>query len=193
MNELQIYQLFQNILDKSAIIEGRFSIATGYGSSLNEEKVGEYITETLKPKRYPLVTLFPPIDFPGPKSSEYKMKMLFVLQQGNGTTGIKEALANNTSGHLLIFDWKDMRECALNFFSILQQGAAIPPRRFSVELGMCERFSSLGTAQLSGVAISFSMKVLDVQCAGDGSEYDIDFTTMGNILSIPEIHPQHKH
>ena len=82
MNELNIYTLFQNIFSQSAVIGGRFSIATGYGSSLDDEKVGDYIINTLKPKKYPLVALFPPIDFPKDRITEYKLKMVFVLQQG---------------------------------------------------------------------------------------------------------------
>lgn len=192
MNELNIYTLFQNIFDKSSVIQGRFSIATGYGSSLDDEKVGDYIVNTLKPKKYPLVALFPPIDFPKAKLTDYKMKMVFVLQQGEGSTGIKDVLANNTTGHPLIYDWKDMRECALNFMTVLDEVSKVPPRMFSASIDMIERFSYLGTSKLSGVAISFEMKVFENnQC--QNSEYTIASTELKNLLNLDIIHPQHQH
>lgn len=192
MNELNIYQLFQNIFDKSSVIKGAFSIATGYGSSLDDEKVGDYITNTLKPKRYPLVALFPPIDFPKQKVTDYKMKMVFVVQQGEGSTGIKDVLANNTTGHPLIYDWKDMRECALNFMDMLDKLSKLTPRMFSASIDMIERFSYMGNSKLSGIALSFEMKVLEnSQCRN--SEYDLDLINPHNLLSTDNIHPQHQH
>ena len=192
MNELNIYKLFQNIFDKSSVIDGRFSVATGYGSSLDDEKVGDYITQTLKPKKYPLVALFPPIDFPKQKITDYKMKMLFILQHGEGSTGIKDALANNTTGHPLIYDWKDMRECALNFMTVLDNASKLTPRKFSAGVDMIERFSSMGTSNLSGIALSFEMKVFeDNQCRN--SEYTLERDELQNLLSNDDIHPQHQH
>lgn len=195
MNELNIYKLFQNIFDKSSILEGRFSIATGYGSSLDDEKVGDYITSRLQPKRYPLVALFPPVDFPRVKKTDYKMKMVFVVQQGEGTTGIKDSLGNNTSGHPIIYDWKDMRECALNFISVLLKSSKIPPRFFDVKVDMIERFSYVGTQNLSGVTISFDMTVLDdwVCDVLSGTEYSISDNELRCLFDKSDIHPQHKH
>lgn len=189
MNELNFYQTFQNIFDHSDIIGGRFSIATGYGSSLDDEKVGDYIVNTLKPKTYPLVALFPPVDVPGDKKTAMKMKMLFVLQEGNGSTGIKDMLANNTSGHSLIYDWKDMSECAYNFIDVLKDVSKVTPRLFEVKTDILERFSFASTAKLSGVALSFSVEKLNAICIN--AEYqNIDF---GALLSKDDIHPQHKH
>lgn len=193
MNELNIYKLFQNIFEQSGVIEGRFSIATGYGSSLDDEKVGDYITNTLKPKKYPLVALFPPIDFPKTKLTDYKMKMVFVLQQGEGSTGIKDAMANNTSGHPLIFDWKDMRECALNFMGILGEVSKLPPRLFSAKSDMIERFSYLGTSQLSGIALSFDMQVFENLSCQNKEYQHLDRDQLLNLLSTEDIHPQHQH
>lgn len=192
MNELNIYQLFQNIFNKSSVIGGQFSIATSYGSSLDDEKVGDYIINTLKPKRYPLVALFPPIDFPTKKKTTYKMKMVFVLQQGNGSTGIKDVLANNTTGHPIIYDWKDMRECALNFTHILDEVSKVTPRNFTLSTDMIERFSYLGTSKLSGVTLSFDMEVLeDIKCKN--GEYNLNQISLNDLLSSNDIHPQHQH
>ena len=189
MNELNFYQTFQNIFDQSDIIAGRFSIATGYGSSLDDEKVGDYITKTLKPKKYPLVALFPPVDVPGDKKTSIKMKMLFVLQEGNGSTGIKDMLANNTSGHSLIYDWKDMSECAYNFIDVLKKVSRTTPREFEIKTEMLERFSFATTAKLSGVTLSFSVEKLNAICCNN--EYqDLNF---GALLSKDDIHPQHRH
>lgn len=191
MNELNIYKTFQNIFDKSKVIQGRFSIAINYGSDLNNEKVGDYIVETLKPKSYPLVTLFPPVDFPEEKFSDYKLKLVFVLQQGEGSLGIKDSLSNNTTGHPVILDWKDMRECARNFIDILKKVGKIPPVPFSIKPGMIERFSYTGTQKLSGVTLSLDMKVKEAVC--DNTEYDVERADLSKLLSTENIHPQHTH
>lgn len=193
MNELNIYTLFQNIFQESAVIGGRFSIATGYGSSLDDEKVGDYIINTLKPKKYPLVALFPPIDFPKKKVTDYKMKMVFVVQQGNGSFGIKDSLANNTTGHPIIYDWKDMRECALNFTSILDEVSKLTPRLFSISTDMIERFSYLGTSKLSGVALSFDMQVIENLSCQNNEYQHLDKNSLSRLLSTNNIHPQHQH
>lgn len=189
MNELDIYQIFQNIFDQSKVINGQFSIATRYGGSLDDEKVGEYITNTLKPKRYPLAALFPPVDVPGDKINSMKFKLLFLVQEGNDTKGIKKPLSNNTSGHLIIYDWKDMVDCAYNFIKVIKELSKITPRQFSIKTEMIERFSQSSTARLSGAALSFSMEILNTNC--ENNEYEInDFR---DLLQTKDIHPQHTH
>lgn len=190
MNELQIYQTFQNIFDYSKVIDGRFSIATGYGSDLNDEKVGEFIVEKLKPKRYPLVALFPPIEFPKDKGSEFKLKLIFALQQGEGSFGIKDVLSNNTTGHPIIFDWKDMSECARNFIDVLKKVSKVTPRKFDVKANIIERFSYSGIQQLSGVTLTLDMNVIEMIC--NNIEYEIigDITSL---ISNEDLHTQHQH
>lgn len=195
MNELNIYKLFHDIFEYSKIIEGRFSVAVNYGHDLSQERVGEYIVEKLQPKKYPLVALFPPVDFPRGKFTEYKMKMVFALQQGEGTTGIKDALQNNTTGHPIIFDWKDMRECALNFFDALGKVSSKPPRKFFAELDMVERFSYSGTSNLSGVMVNFSLKVMENpfdDCFRNEEYSQVDEDVLRSVLT-EKIHPQHLH
>lgn len=189
MDELNIYKTFQNIFDNSKVIDGRFSIAIGYGSDLNNEKVGEFIVEKLQPKKYPLVALFPPIEFPKDKGSEFKFKLIFALQQGEGSFGIKDVLSNNTSGHPIIFDWKDMSECAKNFLDILKKVSRVTPRKFEVKAGMIERFSYSGIHQLSGIALTLDMNILDMIC--ENSEYEVG--DLNALISKENIHPQHKH
>ena len=189
-NELNIYRTFQNIFDNSKVIKGNFSIATAYGNSLDDEKVGEYITNELKPKAYPLVALFPPIDLPGDKFTTQKFKLIFVVKQKEGSIGIKDSLENNTSGHPIIFDWKDMSECAYNFMAIMTKlSKSVLPKPFNFKTEMLERFSSQGIHQLSGVALSFSMEIPNGIC--ENSEYEIE--DLGALLSTNDIHPQHQH
>lgn len=192
MNELQIYKTFQNIFDLSKVIDGRFSIATGYGSDLNDEKVGEFIVEKLKPKKYPLVALFPPIEFPKDKGSEFKLKLIFALQQGEGSIGIKDVLSNNTTGHPIIFDWKDMSECARNFIDVLKKVSKVTPRKFDVKANMIERFSYSGIHQLSGVALTLDMNVLEMIC--NNTEYDVEGSeALSSLISNEYLHTQHQH
>lgn len=191
-NELNIYKTFQNIFDKSKVIDGRFSIAIGYGSDLNDEKVGEFIVDKLKPKKYPLVALFPPIELPKEKGSEFKLKLIFALQQGEGSFGIKDILSNNTSGHPVIFDWKDMSECARNFLDILKKVSKITPRNFDVKANMIERFSYTGIHQLSGVALTLDLNVLEIVC--NNTEYNVSgLEALKTLISNENLHTQHKH
>ena len=191
-NELNIYKTFQNIFDKSKVIDGRFSIATGYGSDLNDEKVGEFIVEKLKPKQYPLVALFPPIEFPKDKGSEFKLKLIFALQQGEGSFGIKDVLSNNTTGHPIIFDWKDMSECARNFIDVLKKVSKVTPRKFDVKANMIERFSYSGIHQLSGVALTLDMNVLEMIC--NNTEYEVaGLEALTSLMSNEDLHIQHQH
>lgn len=187
MNEINIYQTFQNIFDKSKIINGRFSIATGYGSDLNNERVGEFIVDKLQSKEYPLVALFPPIELPNDKGSEFKFKFIFALQQGEGSFGIKDVLSNNTTGHPIIYDWKDMSECAKNFIHILKEVSKVTPRFFKVNPGMIERFSYQGTQNLSGVALTLDMDLLEIIC--ENTEYEV--TDIPKLLCKENIHEQH--
>ena len=192
MNELNLYMIFQNILSKSLVIEGNFSIVPGYGSDLNLDEVGEKITNEVKPKRYPIVALFPPVEMFKSKSGTFKLKFVFAVQQGNGSLGIKDIRSNNTSGHPIIFDWKDMRECAMNFYNILTELSKITPRIFdlSKDTNYIERFSDSGTAKISGVILSFDIILLnDTKC--DNKEYNI--IDLFELLSTDNIHPQHKH
>lgn len=191
-NELNIYKTFQNIFDKSKVIDGRFSIATGYGSDLNDEKVGEFIVDKLKPKAYPLVALFPPIEFPKDKGSEFKLKLIFALQQGEGSSGIKDVLSNNTTGHPIIFDWKDMSECARNFIDVLKKVSKVPPRKFDIKPNMIERFSYSGIQQLSGATLTLDMNVLEIIC--NNTEYEVaGLEALTSLMSNEDLHTQHQH
>lgn len=183
----------QNILSQSSIIDGNFSIVPGYGADLNLEVAGETIVNEIKPKRYPLVALFPPMEMPKSKTALFKLKFVFCVQQGNGSLGIKDIRSNNTTGHPIIFDWKDMRECAMNFYNILNELSKITPRQFdlSKDTNYIERFSDMGTAKLSGVLLSFDFTILnDSRC--DNAEYS-NILDLKPLLSTDNIHPQHKH
>lgn len=192
MNELNLYMTFQNILSKSSVIDGNFTIVPGYGADLNFEQAGETIINVVKPKRYPLVALFPPVEVIRDNVIQYKLKFIFCVQTGNGSLGIKDIKSNNTSGHPIIYDWKDMRECAVNFFQVISDLGKITPKPFNVtkDSNYIERFSEMGTAKLSGVVLSFDFTILNnTKC--ENSEYSI--SNLKDLLSLDNIHPQHKH
>jgi hypothetical protein len=173
MNELDIYELFKKILSRSKTIEGRFSVAVGYGNDLNTNNLGEIVKDALggivTNKKYPLALMMPPYEIVPDSTkgwSRFKVRLFFLtLQYSNN--GIKSPNQfSNTSEYTILQDWKDMRQCAGDF------------RRYIDEYLICEhllnkiripdnstesyeRFSNVGNDKLVAVMIAFDIEIFN--------------------------------
>lgn len=201
MNELNLYAIFKAIIQKSKVIEGRFTVATGYGNDLNTNNLGEIVKDALggitTVKKYPLALMMPPYEIVQDVSkgwSRFKVRLFFLVPQYSNN-GIKNPNAfNNTSEHTIIQDWKDMRECAGDFRVFLEQvligkrlvnQIRIPDNSIDVY----ERFSNVGNDKLSSVMISFDIELFN-SC--DLKDYNLN--DLNEIeLVLTDLHPLHKH
>lgn len=201
MNELNLYAIFKAVIQKSKVIEGRFSVATGYGNDLNTDNLGEIVKDALGGittlKKYPLALMMPPYEIVQDVSkgwSRFKVRLFFMVPKFSNN-GIKNPNAfNNTSEHTIIQDWKDMRECAGDFRVFLEQ-VLIAKRLVNQiripdnSIDVYERFSNVGNDKLSSVMISFDIELFN-SC--NLSDYNIN--DLNEIeLQLTDSHPSHKH
>ena len=85
-----------------------------------------------------------------------------------------------------------MSECARNFLDILKKVSKITPRNFDVKANMIERFSYTGIHQLSGVALTLDLNVLEIVC--NNTEYNVSgLEALKTLISNENLHIQHKH
>jgi len=202
MNELNLYAIIQAIFDKSKVIEGRFHIAPGEGSELNTNQLDQIVVDMLgaitESKKFPLVMGLPPVEIINPSNpgwSRFKMKLLFLTPFESNQGLIKmHNRNNNTSGHPIHYDWKDMRECAQDFISafeyvVRKAGAMDKIRPVDSESLFIDRHTKLGNDKCNGVSITISVDIyLPCEMADyRTNELDAIQVNLGNI------HPIHKH
>jgi hypothetical protein len=201
MNELNLYAIFKSILQKSKVIEGRFTVCTGYGNDLNLNNLGEIVKDALGGittlKKYPACIMMPPYEMMGDTYknwSLFKVKLFFCVPQFSNH-GIKNPNSfNNTSEHNIQQDWKDMRECAGDFRKfteeIFYQKELLNKIRIpDNSIDYYERYSQVGNDKLSVVSLSFDIEIFN-SC--ELKDYDLNDISIIN-LDLSEIHPLHKH
>ena len=198
MDELQLYQLMENILKHSTVIEGRFHVAENYGNDLNSGNLGDIISTEIKPKKYPISVILPPVDTPNYTAgwSRFRIEQFFLCTgQYTGSGAIKSpANSTNTSKHPTRYDWKDMRECAIAFRQqfeevIRAKGLLNQVRPVSGSTDTVRRVSNMGNDRLNGVLIVWQ---LDVNFGCDIADYD-EGAIAATQLPDEDIHPLHKH
>ncbi|TWP28438.1 hypothetical protein ETU09_05805 [Apibacter muscae] len=199
MNELNIYDLFQQILSKSKVIEGRFHISsTETGNDINTENLNDINLEAFgdneNKSKYPLCLLLPPVEevnsFDELSFTKYYLVMYFLTQSQNDSIGIKNPnFFNNTSNHPLKYDWKDMRECAINFrkafIKVTEKENYI---RDSQTTDVITRVSKVGNDNLNGVKLTFKINVFEKCGFTDYNEEDLNKIK----INKTDLHLQHK-
>jgi hypothetical protein len=173
MNELDIYELFKKILSRSKTIEGRFSVAVGYGNDLNTNNLGEIVKDALggiiTNKKYPLALMMPPYEIVPDATkgwSRFKVRLFFLTPQ-HSNNGIKNLNQfNNTSDYPVIQDWQDMRQCAGDFRSYLDHYLIENHKLNQIRIPdntaeTYERFSNVGNDKLVAVMIAFDIEIFN--------------------------------
>jgi len=203
MDELFIYDrdkgLFKKVLEQSFVIEGRYHVSADMGQDLNANNLGTLVA-SIPEKKYPLCVCVPPVSNivtqNGQQKEEFYFTLLFVCQtykdQSNPRT--------RQSTHEVWYDWKDMKQAAADFISVLdsftrsaklQSGLPIAVQ-FNIDAGNVKvtRLSKFGEDRISGVAIRFTGTLHGNDCAIN--DYPADYLTK---IVVPDevIHPQHKH
>ena len=195
-DELFIYQLFQNILNTSYVMEGRFHVLRDKRmSDIQETNFGETLTDFLgglqEKKKYPCVVMLPPteeqiLDDKGWTNMVFNMLFL-CLDRRTGDGDIKTPnVQTNTSMHTFQQDWKDMRECAGNFKKMLRTVTRDPTitnlihenRRTHDEYS---RVTYKANDKLNGVLLTFQMQVWNNYCEMD------DYPGGPGAITIPDI------
>lgn len=201
MNELNIYQFFEDILSKSKVIEGRFHVLPGYSNDLNSDNFSKIFEDALggikDPRKYPIAFMFPPVELVSDYEngfSEYKIQMFFMTQPHQSSSGMQNADFNkNISKHTIEQTWKDMGTCAKDFMSVfdmLSESPFVesPIKRNSRNKDIYSRYSRVGNDNLSGQGVDFEIIVFN-DC--EIEDYDLsDFDDFK--VNTNNLHPTHK-
>jgi hypothetical protein len=206
MNELFLYQLLENILKFSSVIEGRFFVAEGYGNDLNANNLNDIVKDALsnyKPtdRKYPLSLLLPPMEIVSSNEkmngwTRFKLEQYFLTTTGYSGVGEFKSInrATNISEHPIRYDWKDMREVAGNFrrqfLEVLRTKRILNSiRPVSDSSDIYRRFSSMNNDNLSGVSVSWEVEIYMPCTMADYEAQTPDQTVVPDSI----IHPIHKH
>lgn len=200
MTEIFIYELFEEILRHSTVIEGRFAVVKS-GADLNEANHAELVRDAIggltDARKYPAAILLPPSEMvPSYHKgwSTFRMTMYFLTKHGR--TGANELKTPDydalISEHTVMQDWKDMRECAGDFrvaFNRVSRKLISSLRENNGNPDMIERVSWTNNDMLNGVRISFDV---DLFMPCEPSDYP---SNLPDLITLPDInaHPLHKH
>lgn len=203
MNELNLYDLFQQILTKSKVIEGRFHVSSNnVGNELNTSNLEEITRDSFgaicTKRKYPIAILLPPTEIinnyeDNEGYTSYHLRMLFLTQTYNNSRGINSPnFMNNTSQHPIKYDWKDMRECAINFRKAFIIVTNAQKDKYILD-GQGEdsihRITNIGNDKLSGVIITFKVLLYELCNLTDYETTELD----NIIIKNTDIHPLHKY
>lgn len=200
MNELFLYQLYQNIFKASSVIEGRFAVlksAADINTSNFDELVKDAISGLVGTRKYPVVLLLPIFEqVPSYERGWATMRnhMFFLTaDKRNGDGSIKAINTDlNASEHPAWYDWKDMREVAGNFRTkfnevVRSAGLLTQIRELAKGVDTYSRVSMVGNDRLNGVGLQFNVEMFI--CPTSVTDYDPAVS-----IPIPDlnIHPLHK-
>lgn len=204
MNELVLYEIIKSILNESSVIEGRSFELEGYGNDLNKNNLGDLIRDQIDAldtdfRKYPGSFILPPteiIESYAEGWATFRIEQYFLTPVGRtGDHEIKDPdLDLNVSKHSIKYDWKDMRECAINFRKTFNKYLIHNKylnyfHELKSSRDIIRRVSNIGNDKLAGVWLTWELRMV-IDC--ENSEYpeipDIPPTVIENI-----IHPQHKH
>ena len=197
-----IQGVFQSILDKSLLIDGRLHVCPKWGGEVNNINIDEVIPNALpnRPK-YPCALLMPPsstgvYQYDDNQSNQgvYEINLVFITgathTQQNAIAKPNEALQ---SAHTIPETWHDMRRCAVSFLRVLQE--LIVAQNLSNDIYVSDRtlpeihpITTIGNDQVSGVLLRFKLGV----STGCGVEdYPDDYTTAITLPTATDVHPLH--
>lgn len=199
MNELQLYDFFKKILEKSKVIQGRFVVLTGYSNDLNSDNFDQIFNDAIggmkDPIKYPLAFMFPPVEMIDEYDDQWntwKIQIFFMAQPFQGSIGIQNSDFNkNISQHTVEQTWKDMSVCAKNFMraiSLVLETETNPPiQRSQRNRDFFQRYSKVGNDGLAGIGIDTELLLFDDCAIVDYDELNIDFDFK------KELHKHHKY
>ena len=198
MNELNLYQLFKDIIAKSKVMR-RFVTAPQYGVELNKNNAGEILKDFLDgitdSDKYPICIMFPPVDVPDFDTnwSKFKCRMFFLTPQHNDINGTQNRNPfNNLSEHTIQQTWKDMRQCAIDFrkfFNAVTEKDFSQGVRESSGFDVIDRYSDIGNDELAGVGLSFDVEIMTGCEMTDYNEKEIKNFK----INTEDLHPHHEH
>lgn len=217
MDELFIYDrdkgLFKEILKHSTVIGGRYHLSANYGYDLNTNNLEQYLKDPASGladagQKYPACICITPksriVSINGNKWEEFYFYLYFVCTTNyTGQNKIKSLdPSTNTSSHHVWYDWKDMKECAVNFLELLKKvqkkpvdsnGNTVPLGSiFNVDTERADivRLTKMNNDKISGVGLYFSAFMLADTCnLQDYTPESLDSITIPPL----SIHPLHKH
>jgi hypothetical protein len=192
MTELFIYRLYQNILNQSHTMQGRFVALRQYGNDLNASNFAQLLTDELgrllpNSQKYPCVAMLPPMDvMPHPVAqggwATYKMQLFFLTQEGQkGEGGFKNPNpVLNASGYTTLNDWADMRQCAGDFMTILKNlnihhatnGLQLQYRYKQDTPEVYQRYCLQSNDRVNGIKLTFEAQLYTNPCTI--IDYDTD-------------------
>lgn len=210
MDELFLYDrdqgLFKQILKHSTVIEGRYHVSPSYGHDLNTDNLNSFLKDekfglTTPDQKYPICVCLPPRSSlkHTPESIGFQEEIvfdLFFLCRANFTGQNRVKMpdrATGTSGHHPWYDWKDMKEVAMEFMSALYRITRKKLRSaMMIEIHdmPLRRYTNVGVDAVNGVGLSFRVNFIQSTCElNDYPEDVIDQIT----LPDSNLHPHHKH
>lgn len=201
-NELQMYQLFKNILVQSKVIEGRFHVLSTH-ADVNTANFMELIRDEfnglINPKKYPCAVLLPPVevgivDDKGWSTLNCTMYFL-TADERTGDGDFKNVdYELNISKHTKEQDWNDMRRVAGEFRRVVLELTRRPPLSNLIRTNPKSpdnfyRVSNKANDNLNGIQLSFSMQLYGNICTYEDYD-DISAIVIPDLTTNP--HPLHK-
>lgn len=217
IDELFLYDrdkgLFKTILAKSSVIQGRYFVSPNYGHDLNTNNLDSFIKDPLYglmdvKQKYPCAVCMPPrsrvIKINGRNWEQFYFNLFFLCRANyTGQNQIKSLdKATNTSGHHSWYDWKDMKEVAINFYEVLCNIGRSTVQYDSKSISLAsvlniekERFeitrlTKFNNDSVSGVSVLFNALLFTDDC--NYSDYPADILSTLQIPSL-SVHTIHKH
>lgn len=121
--------MFQKIIDKSFVMEGRFLLAPWYGNDLNADNFDKLASAKRWDKKYPIVVMYPPVEHfdknfhnPGkPGYVTFDIILLFLATTYiDGDNNVQDPdPVTGVSTHPVEYYWADMSRCARDFMGAL--------------------------------------------------------------------------
>jgi len=210
MQELFLYDeengLFKQILKKSSVLKGSYHVSPNQGNDLNTSNLETYIKDPAKGlidfKNYPICVCFTPrsriIPINGQDFEQFTFNLYWLTTTFRNSDNSVKMRDKDTgqSAHHIWYDWQDMKSCAMNFYSVLNQviksknvmvdSVAVPLRSMiNLDKGsvIYNRLSKFYNDSLSGISQAFTMTMQPLEC--DQTEYaDINSIT----IPSPTIH-----
>jgi hypothetical protein len=195
-----IESLFKAVLAQSFVMQGHFHTCPHFGGELNTGNMEEVLIQSLgtdyKKKIYPLTLMLPPRssgDYTNDYfKDEYDIVLYFLTTTFYTARNQIKTLNPDSlvSQHPIVFDWHDMKRCAVKFLKALQEVAGITGT-FYVKEGerpYISPISTIGTDRVSGVMVSFVFS-LGESCTDE--DYPVDFLSKIQLPDATDIHPEH--
>ena len=210
MDELFLYDrdkgLFKQILKQSKVMEGRYQVSPSYGHALNTDNLDNFLSEGINgiidlPQKWPMCVCMPPgsvlgKDDNGSFKEDFVFELFFLCTSGyTSTNKVKfPDRATGQSMHHVWYDWKDMKEVALEFLKMLERVIKLHKLKSFMVVDFSRipvrRITKINNDSVSGVSISIAVDFDAEVC--DHADYEDDSLSK-IVLPAGIIHKLHKH